>query len=479
MQNNYVGERSIVVPVNSFEDYPMTWKPVLSGKKPPLYKALANLLEEEIQKGTLNPGDMLPPQRELADYLDINLSTVSRAFKICEQKGLISGTIGKGTFISTDVNVNSKLFDPLKTKGFIEMGATYPSHNQNEYVIKFIKNMLEQPHIADSLKYASSCGTLQQKLAAVKWLKKTHLQTTEDHILLAAGSQNALCVILSSLFQSGDRIGTDPIIYAGLKTLANMLGIQLVPIQQENNEMSPAALRNYCKNEELKGIYLIPDHHNPTTHCMSLVGRNEIASISKEYNLILIEDAISSSLNENPEIPMAMLAPEQTIHISSTSKALCGGLRISFIVTPSKYKHALELALYNINLMVSPFNAEIVCRLIESSLADKIIQERQESIVTRNRIADSILNDCRLLGDKFCNFRWLLLPEGWTGKAFETCAKSAGVQIYCAERFAVGNALVPAAVRIAITAPKDLAELETGLNILKSILSQPDEFTIL
>jgi DNA-binding transcriptional MocR family regulator len=165
-----------------------------------------------------------------------------------------------------------------------------------------------------------------------------------------------------------------------------------------------------------------------------------------------------------------MLAPEQTIHISSTSKALCGGFRISFIVTPPKYKEALELALYNINLMVSPFNAEIVRQLIESSLADKIIRERQEGIAIRNKIADSILHDYRLLGDLYCNFRWLLLPTGWTGKTFETCAKNAGVQVYCAERFAVGNAFVPAAVRIGITAPKDLKELTTGLSILKSIL---------
>lgn len=199
------------MPVNSFENYSLTWKPNFFAKELPLYKALANFLEEDIQKGILKPGDMLPPQRELADYLDINLSTVSRAFKICEQKGLISGTIGKGTFISVDVHVNSRLFDSLKTKGFIEMGATYPTSDQNEYIIQFIKNMMGQPHIADSLKYTSSCGTLPQKSAAVKWLKRTHLNTTEEHILLASGSQNALCAILSVLFHPGDRIGTDPI----------------------------------------------------------------------------------------------------------------------------------------------------------------------------------------------------------------------------------------------------------------------------
>ena len=75
------------MPVNSFENYPMSWKPDIANMKPPLYKSLASSLEEDILNGLLNPGDKLPPQRELADFLDINLSTITRAFKICELKG--------------------------------------------------------------------------------------------------------------------------------------------------------------------------------------------------------------------------------------------------------------------------------------------------------------------------------------------------------------------------------------------------------
>ena len=467
------------MPVNSFDNYPMTWKPDLSNIKGPLYKALANLLEEDIRNGVLKPGDKLPPQRELADFLDLNLSTISRTFKLCEQKGLISGEIGKGTYISSDANVNSTLLDPAKVKNLIEMGATHPTRAQNKYVIKFIENMLCQPDSDKYLEYSSPCGTLAQRGIGVKWLKEVNLNTTEDNILLASGSQNALCSILSSLFQPGDRIGTDPLTYSGIKTLSKMLGIQLVPIMQETNEMSPLALRNYCKNNELKGIYLIPDHQNPTTHSMSLKTRKEIAEIAKEYNIIIIEDGINTILSGNHNIPIAALAPDQTIYISSTSKALCAGLRVSFIAVPPIHKKTLELALYNINMMVSPFNAEIVCQLINSPVGDKIVKERKQMVIERNNLTDSILNGFDLLGDKYCNFRWLLLPKGWSGKVFETCAKNAGVQVYCGERFAVGNSPVPAAVRLSIVAPKDLNELKIGLNIIKTILRQEDTFTML
>ena len=90
-----------MVPVNSFETYPMSWRPSrrdLEQQNIPLYKALAAQLIEAIEKGSVLPGTKLPPQRELADFLDINVSTVSKACKVCELKGLLSATVGSGTF---------------------------------------------------------------------------------------------------------------------------------------------------------------------------------------------------------------------------------------------------------------------------------------------------------------------------------------------------------------------------------------------
>ena len=79
------------MPFNRFDNYPMSWRPVLPKGNAPLYRLLAQQLEQDIASGKLLPGTQLPPQRELADFLDINLSTVSRAFKLCMGKGLLHG----------------------------------------------------------------------------------------------------------------------------------------------------------------------------------------------------------------------------------------------------------------------------------------------------------------------------------------------------------------------------------------------------
>ena len=467
------------MPINSFEDYPMSWKPDLTGVTPPLYKALATLLENDIRNGHLKPGDLLPPQRELADYLDLNLSTITKAFKLCSQRGLISASVGKGTYVSTDVHVNTTLLDPQKAVGLIEMGAIHPSYEQNHYVLQVIQQVLSCDFASSLLEYNAPYGTPSQKNAGVTWLKRHQIETSPEHILLSNGGQNALCAILSALFKPGDRIGTDPLTFSGFKTLAKMLGIQLVPIPLHNDEISPIILDQLCQTEGLKGIYLIPDYHNPTTHHMSLRTRKAIASVAKKHNLLIIEDGIYSLLKKDVDCPaFARLIPDQTIYIASLSKTLCAGLRLAFIMTPLSYKAALERALYNINLMVSPLSASIAEALIDSPLIDTILMEKQEAAYKRNQLTNTILKGYSLLGDVYSTFRWLLLPPVWSGKAFEACAKNAGVQIYCAERFAIGNATVPAAVRLATSAPKSLEELETGLLILRTLLESEEEFTL-
>lgn len=373
------------MPVNSFENYPMNWKPDLSNTKPPLYKALAHQLEEDIHNGLLHPGDLLPPQRELADFLDLNLSTISKAFKLCSQKGLICANIGKGTYIASDVGADTTLLDPSTAKGLIEMGAIHPAYEFNSYVQDAMNELLKSKQSLRLFEYTSPIGSTHQLKIGAKWLSLAGVSCSYHNVLISNGGQNALCGILSSLFQAGDKIGTDPLIFSGFKTSAKMLGIQLVPIPMEDNEMSSEHLEQYCKTEGLKGLYLIPDFQNPTTHTLSLERRKAIAAVAKKYDLIIIEDAINSLLAEKPPTAIASLLPEQTLYVSSLSKVICPGIRIAFIYTPERYKATLVRGLYNINLMVSPFNAEVACMIIDSTDCAHILNERRQMTMARNQ----------------------------------------------------------------------------------------------
>ena len=149
---------------------------------------------------------------------------------------------------------------------------------------------------------------------------------------------------------------------------------------------------------------------------------------------------------------------------------MCAGLRVAYIIVPNQYRQSLENALYNMNLMVSPFNLEIVNRIFSSVLLEELITEKKQELMERNTIVNSILQGYDILGESTCNFRWLFLPDKWNSHDFEIEARKRGVQIFCADRFAIGKTVPPKAIRLSISSPSSRVELENGITIIKSLL---------
>ena len=65
----------------------------------PIYLQIARQVEQLASRHALKSGDQLPTVRELATELRINFNTVSRAYRILDESGLISTQRGRGTYI--------------------------------------------------------------------------------------------------------------------------------------------------------------------------------------------------------------------------------------------------------------------------------------------------------------------------------------------------------------------------------------------
>lgn len=458
------------MPINSFENYPMSWKPDVSKVSGTKYIALAKLLENDIKSGKLKAGTKLPPQRELADFLDLNLSTISKAYKLCAQKGLLSASVGNGTYVSSDAAAEPVLLCGREDSHLIEMGAIVPFVTSNLKVKQYTENLMKKPDSLNLFSYGAPEGTKRQRDAGVAWLQKSGLHTDRDHIIPAAGGQNALTAILGALFKNGDKIGTEPMTYTGIKTSARLFGIHLLPVQSDHSEVTEEGIRYALRNEKIKGLYVIPDYQNPTAHIMSLETRKMIAKVAREENLLVIEDGINTLLVPEPMPPIASFAPEQVVHIASLSKTISPGLRTAFIHVPDRFHEKLVTALYSMNISISPLLATVSAALIEDGTADEILTERQNGLRERNAIVNEILERFVLPSGLTAPLRSIQLPEHFTGKSFEICAKQVGVEVYGAERFFVGNRVPEKTVRIAVTTPPSPESLREGVIRLRKLL---------
>jgi GntR family transcriptional regulator len=66
----------------------------------PLYHQLSQSILAQITNGELEPGDTLPPERELTAAFDVSRITVRRAIDELENEGYVHRVQGKGTFVA-------------------------------------------------------------------------------------------------------------------------------------------------------------------------------------------------------------------------------------------------------------------------------------------------------------------------------------------------------------------------------------------
>ena len=71
-----------------------------SGRRPLRYQRVIDLVEELIRVQGLQPGSLLPTQKELAKLAGVSLITVRRALDELEREGRVAGHQGVGTFVA-------------------------------------------------------------------------------------------------------------------------------------------------------------------------------------------------------------------------------------------------------------------------------------------------------------------------------------------------------------------------------------------
>lgn len=67
----------------------------------PLYRLISDAIYRAIVSGELGVGDRLPPGRELAASLDVNLETVQRAYRLLADEGIVTSRVGRGTRVAS------------------------------------------------------------------------------------------------------------------------------------------------------------------------------------------------------------------------------------------------------------------------------------------------------------------------------------------------------------------------------------------
>ncbi|WP_332878916.1 aminotransferase-like domain-containing protein [Massilia sp. S19_KUP03_FR1] len=459
--------------LKTIQDDPVpVWLPRLVGNKGPRFLQIADALQAALVDGSLAPGDRLPPQRQLAAQLGVDLTTVTRAYDEARRRNLLEGRGARGTYVAAPKVVLNPILD-------LSMNTPPPPDGVDfdDLLKQGLSQVLMRADNALLMTYHLAGGSEADRKAGARWLAPMFGNLDARQIVVCPGAQAAIAALILALTQPGDVILVEPMSYPGLLTAAAQFGRHVIAVDADQHGMVPEMLEAACRQHKRALVYLNPTLQNPTAITMPEHRRKELAGIAQRCKVGIIEDDPYWLLADAAPPPVASFAPQQVYYISTLSKCLTPGLRVAFVLLrDAQLRERFLVALRSFALMVAPLTAALATQWIVDGSAQGLMEGIRTEARLRHRMARTILAG-RYSGAGDGLHVWLALPSYWHATELARVAGGEGIAVTSAQAFATGSASVNA-IRISLGNIKDRARLQVGLQRLSHVLAQrPESFS--
>jgi len=436
------------------------WIPDLPDTGRPRYLELVEAISRAIRDGELKPGDRLPPQRRLAWRLGLNPSTTQQAYREAARRHLVSGEVGRGTYVLADSGEASLFLlkhpaDPGVAP--LDLSTNVPALDLDSPDLpEALEALRAEGDLAGLQGYAGAERLARGRLAGGDWLRGRGLDLPAAALLLCAGAQQGVFATLLALCEAGEPVLVEAFTSPGIKAASRQLRLPLHGIPLDDRGILPEALDRLARATGARVAVLTPCLQNPTGASMDAARRAAVAEVARRHDLWLIEDDVYGALGDEP--PLAAVLPERTVLVTSLSKTVAPMLRLGFIAGPPALLARIDREAQATSWAVSPLCLALACRWIESGVAARRLAWQREEVRQRWRLAR------RLLGGWMPGHRtpaphlWLDAPDGGWADA----CRAAGIAGAPADIFAVAHERHEA-LRLSLTAARGRSELAAAL----------------
>lgn len=425
----------------------------------PLYRQVVEQVAELIDSGALPPGTRLPTVRELARSLGLTRLTVHSAFTELQARGLIESHVGRGSFVAA--RVTSALLPGAPARS--------PVRWQAQGVLADLIRLGEQP---DMLSFAQATpaaetyptrelsNALRAAAADVHMLGygpiagdpelREHISTvvrkrgvvaSPDEMLITAGTQQGIDLVLRALSSPGDVLLVEAPTYPGMLEAAARRGQRVVSVPVDDRGIDISAVEAACSVYHPRLLYTVPTHHNPTGTSLAADRRPALLRLARAFDLLIVEDDVYGLLGYDGATPLALKAADSdgcVIYCTSFSKTLAPGLRLGVLIAAPEHLPELADAKHSADLVCSPVLQRALTLYLRRGLFPAHLQQVRTLYRARR---DALLAALAALPPG-CTWReprgglnlWLTLPEG---------ILAADERAFCSEAMQRGVALAP------------------------------------
>ncbi|MGV2065759.1 aminotransferase-like domain-containing protein [Agrobacterium sp. 22-226-1] len=458
------------------------WLPDITEGDGPIYLRLADSIEGAISDGILQAGSKLPPQRNLAYDLGVTIGTISRAYALIHERGLVSGEVGRGTYVNERKTPAPSLpMEPTtaafgSTRHAVDTSAEFrlnttaaPDVGQSGLIARHIEAVTrEHPH--DITNYARSFPD-NWCMAGVRWLSQNGWSPKPENIVSTLGAHAAVMSVMSAMTAPGDRIVFEPVTYSHISRSAALAGRRVTLVEVDENGIVPDDFERVCAQQHPKMIFLMSSGQNPTCATLPEERRRAIADIARRYGVWIVEDNLYGAMTRDAIPLIAEFAPDITFVVGGLSKSVAAGVRGGWVACPAQYSSRIRIS-HSMMTGGLPFMlAELNARLVNSGDAHDIRKDCIAELNGREAIARRVFTGLDFNSLPDIAFLWLRLPEPWLSGTFRSAAMKEGVLIDDEDEFKAGRTdKVFHRIRISFSGPSTREELTHAFGILRHLL---------
>lgn len=425
----------------------------------PLYRQLGLWLRDEIAAGRLRIGDRLPATRELAERLGVNRQTVGSAYGMLEAEGLVTGHVGKGSFVAAAPDTPAT--------GWVELGVErkrklapgeilyeFDSARPSEelFPVDEFRDAAEQVLESDELPQILQLGAPQGLPALREYLlesaRKQGTAGPDDDVLITSGCQQAMDLVQRLVTAEGDvRIAIEDPVYPGVKNVFGQGRAKLVGIPVGQRGIDLGALKTILKRDRPRLIVVTPSFQNPTGGTLPLDARKKLVEMAQDVGALVVENGIYSNLRyDGDELPpVKALGGDRVLLLGSFSKLAFPGLRVGWVIGPRGVIERLAQIRHWCDLHSDHLSQAILLRFAASG---RLAAHREQILHHGRARLLAVLGACKKYlppGTKYTQPEggmnlWVEFVEGFdTGAALEAAHRS-GVSYLPGRTFAVERA---------------------------------------
>lgn len=432
------------------------------------FKLLADSVEAEIAAGRLRPGDRLPTQREFADRRRIAMSTATRVYAELARRGLVTGEVGRGTFVRTGPPTSGFAL-AQGIGGRVNLATNVPLlPGQAALLATSAAQMTRRSTVIGSaMETVLPAATPAARRAVASFLARGAWRPDPDRLTFTGNGRQALAAAVAAVVPPGQRLGVEALSYQSVTGIAARLGVEVVPLPMDRHGLRVDALIAAHRRHPLRAIYVQPTLHNPLGITMPVTRRRELGAALRTLDVVGIEDHVYAFLVDDPS-PLASLAPDHVVLIDSLSKRVAPGTSLGWALAPPRLVSALGEAIRAGALVPSGLALALSVRWITDGTVARLVRDKRRDALRRQRLLRTACPDLTIRADPRAYHAWVELPGAWRAESFTAEAAERGIAIAPATAFAVGAGHAPNAVRLAIGSPttKVLAESLRALNAL-------------